>query len=146
MNTQWHLRVRAVVERSGKILAVRTKNGSHSFLPGGHVETGESATVALTRELKEELGVSSKIESYLGAIENAWIEGETRHWEITHFFHVTLPEVKDSETIVPAEPGFDVIWVTPSEFEELNFLPVPLRDLLAEWLKGVRKTWWASSM
>ena len=146
MNTQWHLRVRAVIERKGKVLTVRTKDGSHSFLPGGHVEIGESATVALARELKEELGVSSKIESYLGAIENAWTEGDTRHWEITHFFEITLPEVKDDEVIAPAESGFDVVWAEPSEFEKLNFLPVPLRGFLADWLKGVRKTWWASSM
>jgi ADP-ribose pyrophosphatase YjhB (NUDIX family) len=146
MNTQWHLRVRAVICREGKILAVRTKNQSHSFLPGGHVEIGESTTVALTRELTEELGVSSKIENYLGAIENAWMESETRHWEITHFFHVTLPEVKNDQTVLPAEEGFDVIWITPDEFEKMNFLPISLRDLLSSWLKGVRKTWWASSM
>ena len=55
--------------------------GYHYFLPGGHVEVGESAENALIRELREELGVNCSIKQFLGVIErklsdellNCWI-------------------------------------------------------------------------
>jgi len=54
--------VSAVLVRDGKVFLVHrspTKEWYPSVwdLPGGHVESGESAVEALTREMREELGV-----------------------------------------------------------------------------------------
>jgi ADP-ribose pyrophosphatase YjhB (NUDIX family) len=146
MNTNWHLRARAVIYSNGKFLAVRNKDHSHSFLPGGHVEIGESATVALEREMLEECGRKIEIKGYLGAIESAWEKNDSREWEITHFFQAEIPDLETNPNVVPFEDGFDVIWITPEEFEEMNFLPMPLRELLIAWANGDKKIWWASKM
>jgi len=146
METKFHLRVRALIYHKGQFLVVRTKNGSHSFLPGGHVETGESVTAALQREIMEECGRSCEIKEYLGAIENAWIEDGVRQWEITHFFHAIISDLEDNPNVVPLEEGFDLLWIVPDEFEKLNFLPEPLRDLMKSWANGDKKIWWGSAM
>lgn len=57
--------VAAVIEREGKILIGQRPPGkSHPLeweFPGGKVESGESLTSALVRELREELGIEAKI-------------------------------------------------------------------------------------
>jgi 8-oxo-dGTP diphosphatase len=146
METKWHLRTRAVIYQDGRFLVVRPKNPTHTFLIGGHVEIGESITTALEREVMEESGRKCEIKEYLGAIENAWIQDGVRQWEITHFFHVIIPDLEDRPDILPAEEGFDFTWITPDDFENLNFFPIPLRDFMKNWAGGDKKIWWGSTM
>lgn len=147
MQTNWHLRVRAVIYENGKFLVVRAKNSSHIYLPGGHVEAGEGLEVALKRELLEETGRNSNIKEYLGAIENSWVQGKTKEWEITHFFRGAIQDFEaQPQQVVSVEEDLEFLWVGPSEFEKLNLLPLPLRPLLDNVVKNENKIWWASSM
>lgn len=146
MTTKWHLRARAVIFHEGKFLLVRTKNRSHSYLIGGHVEEGESVPEALIREVREEAGRVCVVDEYLGAIENKWTEGDVQQWEITHFFSVTISDLALHPEVVPAEEGYDFLWAAPDAFETLNLLPMPLRDLMSGLANGEKKTWWASTM
>ena len=146
MNIKWHLRARAVIYRDGKFLVVHPKGGDYIFLIGGHVEEGESVPVALEREIMEEARRKAEAKEYLGAIENAWMEEGARQWEITHFFNVKITDIETHPDIIPAEEGFDLIWVTPDEFGKLNLLPTPLRGFMKNWAAGDRGIWWASAM
>jgi 8-oxo-dGTP pyrophosphatase MutT (NUDIX family) len=146
MKTIWHLRVRAVVYEKGKFLVVRSHGSEYCFLPGGHVEEGESVPVALEREMLEESGRACEVGGYLGCVEQSWISGDTKHWENTHLFHVTIPHLETNPDIKPSEEGFDFLWIAPAEFEKYNFLPKIQRDLMQAWAQGDEKTWWASSM
>lgn len=127
-------------------MAVRSKGANYVFLPGGHVETAESAPKALIREMKEEAGRTCEVKAYLGAIENSWMEKETRHWEITHFFEVIIPDIAQDSNIVSQEPHFDFLWLTPEELETARVLPVPLPDMLRRFAQGDRSIWWGSTM
>ena len=49
--------VRAVVAEGSRLLLAQPTREVWYFLPGGHVEPGEPAAVALRRELEEELGI-----------------------------------------------------------------------------------------
>jgi 8-oxo-dGTP diphosphatase len=57
------IRVAALVVRDGKILLARhVKEGRSAYLlPGGGIESGESAHIALARELREEADVACEI-------------------------------------------------------------------------------------
>ena len=54
--------VRAVVQaQDGRVLLVKHTYDKYWYLPGGAVKRGEAAEAALTRELREELGIASPI-------------------------------------------------------------------------------------
>ncbi|OGI63746.1 hypothetical protein A2914_01045 [Candidatus Nomurabacteria bacterium RIFCSPLOWO2_01_FULL_41_21] len=141
METKWHLRVRGIIKNEGKFLVF--ENDGHCALLGGHVEEGESVPEALKREILEEAGVRCEVKEYLGAIEQAWERNGEKHWEITHYFDIS---VLKPENIKPMEEDLIFTWITPAEFESKNLLPIPLRELLKSWAKGERKTWWGSDM
>lgn len=61
---------RALILNKDKILLCKKKGKKYYFLPGGHVEFGESAEQALGRELKEELNIQTEIIDYIGTVEN----------------------------------------------------------------------------
>ncbi|MHB1395098.1 MAG: NUDIX domain-containing protein [Clostridia bacterium] len=52
---KFHMIVRAVIISDYHILLAHQKGADNTFLPGGHIEIGESAVAALKREVREEL-------------------------------------------------------------------------------------------
>jgi len=64
------LMVDGIILKSKKILLVKRARYPFSgywTLPGGHVEYGETLEAAMKREMKEELGISTKIKKIIGA-------------------------------------------------------------------------------
>jgi 8-oxo-dGTP pyrophosphatase MutT (NUDIX family) len=61
--------VRGVLVDGGALLLCRNRKRGHVFLPGGHVEFGEPARVALEREIQEELGLAVHVGDFLGLSE-----------------------------------------------------------------------------
>ena len=62
------IRVAALIRNNkGEIFLIkqRKKNKDYWLLPGGGIEFGESATIALERELKEELNLDTKTSKFL---------------------------------------------------------------------------------
>ena len=86
-------RVGAIVLREGHVLLTRNLSEDYWFTPGGRVEIGESARVAIEREITEELGVSGRVERLLWSSENFFRMGDTSHHEIALYFLVTLPDL-----------------------------------------------------
>ena len=90
----WHFtyRVGAIVLREGHVLLTRNLSENYWFTPNGRVEIGESAHAAIDREIKEELGVTGRIDRLLWSSENFFRMGEISHHEIALYFLVTLPD------------------------------------------------------
>jgi 8-oxo-dGTP diphosphatase len=68
--------VAAVIERAGKVLvSLRRPHGERASLwefPGGKVEAGEGERAALSRELREELGVRASIGEEYARVEHIY--------------------------------------------------------------------------
>lgn len=135
--------VRAVIVRKQQLLLVRQKNRNYSFLPGGHIEFGESAVDALRRELKEETGVIFKIGRFLGAVEHTWRKKAKRHSEINLLFEVGSG--KSGITVKSLEPRLEFFWHSMSRLDAAKLQPSILRTVLSSWTKTSISKRWAST-
>lgn len=61
-NEKFNYRVCAMMLQGGKILVMQDERSPYYYLPGGRVGLGERAENAVIRELREELGITAKIE------------------------------------------------------------------------------------
>ena len=107
--------VAGVVERGGRYLITRRLDGTHLAglweFPGGKVLPGEKPEPALTRELKEELGVDATVGELIETVDWSYPEKTVR----VLFFQCGL----DGEP-APLE-GQEMRWVTPSELSAYRF-------------------------
>ncbi len=126
----FHYIVRGVIRDGKHVLLCKQRTGDYTFLPGGHVEFGESATVALLRELHEEIGIEGTIGNFLGAIENGW-DGE---FEISLVFEVEnhgLTADTPPQPASEAEAHLEFIWAKADMLAEANILP----SVLVSWIE-----------
>jgi ADP-ribose pyrophosphatase YjhB (NUDIX family) len=133
-NSHIHTIVRAFVTRGDKVVLCRPKNESWFFLPGGHVEDGESLTKALVRELSEEFGKKSFSEPrFIGFCENIFElkENHIQH-ELNVVFHVQLT---GNEEIVSNEDHLEFFSIDKKDLESLPILPLKLKLSLVNWLR-----------
>jgi ADP-ribose pyrophosphatase YjhB (NUDIX family) len=139
-----HLLARAVIRRNDRVLVVRAEGQPHTFLPGGHVEDGEGLEACLRRELREELGVESKVGAYRGVVEHRWQRDGEPQYELNHCFAVTAPAL--ANTTPAAQEGYlSFEWADAGALPDVNLQPAPLRTLLAGEV-GPEAPWWASTM
>jgi ADP-ribose pyrophosphatase YjhB (NUDIX family) len=80
--------IRAIIQNKGKILVCFNKEKGYYFFPGGHLNFGEEIGKALSREIKEELGMKIKKFSFIGLVDNVYKEDGKRHHEINLVFNV----------------------------------------------------------
>ena len=109
--------VGAVVERAGRILITRRREGTHLAglweFPGGKCEPGESLEEALRRELREELGVSVEVGDAVETIDWDYPEKRVR----LAFFRCALQgEPRPLE-------GQEMAWVSPADLGRYEFPP-----------------------
>jgi 8-oxo-dGTP diphosphatase len=110
----------AVIMDQGKVLITqRRRNSPHGLLwefPGGKVQEGEEPREALRRELKEELGIETRVGMIFEVIYHFYPE-----WPILLLVYRCRIE-KGTPTRLGCR---DLRWV---DFEELKGLPMPAAD------------------
>ena len=134
-----HVLSRAVIFHDSKVLLCKTidPNISIYFLPGGHIEHGESAEACCIRELKEETNANCKIKRFLGCLEYSFVP---LHHNICHsheyniIFEVESEFLKSSEKIICPENHIELVWMPIHKLCEIDFRPEPLQTLLLSWL------------
>jgi len=133
--------VRAIIQNNGKILICYEKGKDYYFTPGGHIEFGETAKETLCRELKEELNISIKRCSFIGTVENIFIQDGEHHHELDLIFNVEAENVSDKSR----EDHIDFFFMDIDKFSKEKILPTALQKSILKWLKN-KKIFWASQI
>ncbi len=104
------------------------------YLPGGHIEEGESPENALVRELKEELGLDSQVKGLLGTVEHIWgFTGDEVccHTHENNFVFKAEVQGLLSQTIPPMqEEHVSFKWVALEALKEVDLRPEAVKNLV----------------
>lgn len=126
------LRVAAAIitDSTGRTLVVR-KQGTTAFMQaGGKIEAGESALQALTRELREELGLEIDLDAteYLGS-HRAVAANEPDTVIRAEVFAVSA-----RYDVAPAGEIAELRWITVDEVNSLELAPLTRETILPLWI------------
>ena len=116
---------RGVCIVDGKILLCRAKGGKSTYLPGGHIEFGETGREALVREMKEETGLASETGKFLGCVENSFLQHGKPHAEINLVYEFDM----DVESVFAKEDWIEFEWRDIGGLADANLLPEAFRRL-----------------
>lgn len=151
---------RGVLHSQGRVLLCQDKEGGYLYLPGGHVEPGEIAAEALTRELEEEAGLREvRIGACALVSEQLFVQnGKPKH-EINLVFHVErarrpdgsllLTEALDPQSPPPTpldslESYIDFVWVESPTLPDLDLRPLSMKAWLMGGNQGLDSPGWIS--
>lgn len=110
--------VRGVMFHGEHVLWCRSRERGHCYLPGGHVEPGESVAEALRREMLEEAGLTVEVGAVRMVAEHRYERGGAWHHEwIVHVAMSAGGVLKDGRTPPPPvesrEAGLEFVWARP---------------------------------
>ena len=101
---------RGVAIRNSKILLCRAKGGKSTYLPGGHIEFGETGREALRREMKEETALDFTVGRFSGVVYEMACDAA-------------------AESVDAAEDWIEFEWCDLSDMDRANLLPEGFRVL-----------------
>ncbi len=138
-NTKFKLRVAGLLIKDNQLLVDEANNCGFKCLPGGYVQLLESTTIALEREMFEELGFQIEVDKLYGIIENFFVNkySENVH-EICFYYLVNAKDnkildqnkfnIKELDNGMMINHNYE--WVDFNLLEGANFKPIALIDKL----------------
>ncbi len=127
---------RGLLLRDNNVLLCRNVALGYQFLPGGHVEYGEPAALALAREFEEECGLAVRVGALLLVTEGQFEEGGRRHHEINLVFHVEPAAGPAPQRVESREPAIAFEWLPMAAAQEHDVRPTAVRAWLAAGGRG----------
>ena len=120
---------RGVCIKDGKVLLCLPKDRSYSYLPGGHIEFGETGREALVREMKEETGLDATAGDLLGVVESQFVQKGEKHCEINLIYEMRLRscEVEELRGVKSQEDWICFDWVPCDKIDSANLLPPEMK-------------------
>ena len=125
--------VRAIIVKDGQILAAHRINAGNLFLPGGHIENGESPEEALRRELNEELGLACEPGKLRNLVPHSYREKKTAHHEVNYLYETELSGLAAGSAPESKEAHLEFFWVKNDrkELKRRNLKPALLQKLVS---------------
>lgn len=146
LEKRFHHVTRGIFIKENKLLLVRAAGYEQSFLPGGHVELGESAKHALVREMEEEMGIHCVIGPFLGVIEHHWEENGCLNHEINQLFFASSTALNIDVSPPSLEAHITFFWGDIEALETYNLEPSAFVQMFRRYRKGKSNLGWASSL
>lgn len=116
-----------ILNEQQQLLVVRKKNTKFFMQVGGKLELNEKPELTMLREIQEEIGCSSEIESFVGRFETM-AANEPDHQLVSYVYHITLNE----QPKIDAEIA-EMKWVDLDDRETL-LAPLTL-EVAIPWVK-----------
>lgn len=116
---------RALILYRNRLLVCRNLAAGYCYLPGGHIEFGESAAAAAAREIHEETGLPSRVGPCVLITEGRFEARGKLHHEMNVVFHVEL-EVGEDE-IHSQEPDIGFDWIDLASLNETDLRPIEIK-------------------
>lgn len=147
MNEYFHHVTRGIIIKENKILISEAEGFPNDFfLPGGHVEFGESAKDALKREFMEELGIPCRIDSFLGIVESKWSSQDTINCEVNQLFLISSDHLHTDSNPLSKETHLRFLWLDVNNSELMKLQPHPIGHLIQQFVNGNKEVWWESTL
>lgn len=148
---------RGVMACGSKVLLCRDRERGYFYLPGGHVEPGESGADALARELAEEAGLTKvRVGPCAMVTEQRFKQGEKARHEINLVFHVEHAALPDGTPLplgtseaqvqdVPSlESHIEFVWIEAAALSEVDLRPLSMKAWLMSGSTGLARPAWMS--
>lgn len=138
-----------IISENHILLAYNPINFSFYYLPGGHIDPGESSESAIIRELKEETGFYFKKNKFLGCLEyffdcKYYGKGCHEH-EYNFIFLMESDNLKYGVIPEQQEEHIYFKWIPLVDLMYLYLEPKPLAELINLWINSENDNFFASA-
>ncbi|NQJ21567.1 NUDIX hydrolase [Streptococcus suis] len=135
-NQIFGVRASALIIKDGKIFLTKDYKGRY-YTIGGAVEVNEVASDAVVREVKEELGVDSRVNQLAFVFENQFThEGIDFHNIEFHF--IVEPVGEMPEKMIEGQLKQTCEWIALDNLVNLDIVPAFLAEELPNWSGQVK--------
>lgn len=134
-DAKFNYRVCAMIITDGKILAMRDERSPYFYLPGGRVKMGETAENAVVREVREELGITPRIDRPLW-LNQAYFKEDVdnlNYHELCIYFlmdisHTSLLSKGERFTMQEGQHRHSFEWLAFERLKDEYFYPIFLKE------------------
>ncbi|MFR6470863.1 MAG: NUDIX hydrolase [Turicibacter sanguinis] len=133
---RFNYRVAGVLIHENRLLVMTDERSPYYYLPGGRVSMNEESTMAIKREIKEELDVEVEVTQLLWIVENFFVEQQSQEQfhEIGMYYLLQLTEediLKRGQEFIMNEGGYkklSFLWIPLEKIKHLNIYPLFLKE------------------
>ena len=133
---RFNYRVAGVLIHENRLLVMTDARSPYYYLPGGRVSMNEESTMAIKREIKEELDVEVEATQLLWIVENFFVEQQSQEQfhEIGMYYLPQLTEediLKRGQEFIMNEGGYkklSFLWLPLEKIKHLNIYPLFLKE------------------
>ncbi|HEM6404439.1 TPA: NUDIX domain-containing protein [Streptococcus suis] len=135
-NQIFGVRSSALIIKDGKIFLTKDYKGRY-YTIGGAVEVNEIAADAAVREVKEELGIDSRVNQLAFVVENQFTH-EDRDFHNIEFHFIVEPIGEMPEKMIESQLKQTCEWIALDNLVNLDVVPAFLAEELPNWSGQVK--------